>query len=133
MDYTPRFPFGFGLSYTQFNFSNLKLDKNEIRPAGKIRISVDVKNVGAREGDEVVQLYIRDLAGSVTRPVKQLEGFERITLKAGETKTVNFTLGPEHLGFYDQNMKWIVEPGDFNIWVGPNSVEGLEGQFKVIR
>src|SRR5918911_2939694 len=94
MPVTPLFPFGFGLSYTQFQLSNLTLSAPSIRPDGTLSASVDVKNVGQRAGDEVVQLYIRDVAASVTRPVKELKGFRRISLRPGESKTVTFTLGP---------------------------------------
>lgn len=119
----PLFPFGWGLSYTAFKFSNLKLSKLQIGPEGETTVSVDVMNTGSREGDEVAQLYIRDRVSSITRPVKELKGFERVTLKPGETKTVHFRLTPAELGFYNINMDWVVEPGVFDIMVGPNSVE----------
>lgn len=119
----PLFPFGWGLSYTTFKFSNPRLSAASIHPAGETTVSVDVTNTGAREGDEVVQLYIRDRVSSLTRPVKELKGFKRLHLKPGETRTVQLRLGPAELGFYNLEMNWVVEPGTFDIMVGPNSVE----------
>ncbi|MGH9623515.1 MAG: glycoside hydrolase family 3 N-terminal domain-containing protein [Bryobacteraceae bacterium] len=119
----PLFPFGWGLSYTTFTFSNLKLSEPRIGPEGETSVSVDVTNTGSREGDEVAQMYIRDRVSSITRPVKELKGFERVTLKPGETRTVHFKLTPAELGFYNINMDWVVEPGMFDIMVGPNSAE----------
>ena len=95
----PLYPFGFGLSYTQFDYGDIKLSANEITPADSLRVSIDVTNTGSREGSEVVQLYIRDLVGSITRPVKELKDFQKISLKPGETRTVNFTLGMKDLSF----------------------------------
>jgi len=129
--WTPLFPFGYGLSYTQFKITNLQLSAVRIRPDGKLTVSVDVENVGARAGDEVVQLYIRDVAASVTRPVKELKGFQRITLRAGEKKRVEFTLGPKDLGFYDRTMNFVVEPGEFRAMVGANSEDVIEAKFQV--
>ena len=118
---TPLFPFGFGLSYTTFKFSNVRPAKKKISRAGATQVSVDVTNTGKRTGTEVVQLYIRDLVSSVTRPVKELKGFEKISLEPGETKTVSFEITPESLAFYDVNMKYVVEPGAFEIMVGSSS------------
>ncbi|MGH9609842.1 MAG: fibronectin type III-like domain-contianing protein, partial [Bryobacteraceae bacterium] len=106
-----------------FTFSNLKLSEPRIGPEGETSVSVDVTNTGSREGDEVAQMYIRDRVSSITRPVKELKGFERVTLKPGETRTVHFKLTPAELGFYNINMDWVVEPGMFDIMVGPNSAE----------
>jgi beta-glucosidase len=117
----PLYAFGFGLSYTTFAFENFRLDRSEIGPEESTRVSVDVANTGPRAGDEVVQLYVRDLVSSVTRPVKELKGFRRISLAPGERRTVTFDLTPEHLAFYDIDMKWRVEPGEFRIMVGPSS------------
>ena len=117
----PLFPFGFGLSYTTFAFENLRLDKAVIGAGDTARVSMDVTNTGARPGDEVVQLYIRDLVSSVTRPVKELKGFQRITLAPGERRTVVFDVTPEQLAFYDIDMEWRVEPGEFRIMVGSSS------------
>ncbi|MDQ1639248.1 MAG: beta-glucosidase [Pyrinomonadaceae bacterium] len=129
--WTPQFPFGYGLSYTQFKITNLQLSAPHISPAGKLMVSVDVQNVGRREGAEVVQLYIRDLAASMTRPVKELKGFQRITLAAGEKKRVEFSLAPEQLGFWNREMRFVVEPGDFKVMVGANSEDLIEGTFAV--
>ncbi len=119
----PLWPFGFGLSYTTFALENLRLDRTEIAAAETVTASVDVTNTGGREGDEVVQLYVRDLVSSVTRPVKELKGFERLTLAPGERRTVSFVLGEEQLRFYDRSMQRVVEPGDFEILVGTSSAD----------
>lgn len=128
---TPLFPFGHGLSYTQFRLSNLQLSSQRIAPNGQVQVSVEVENIGQRSGDEVVQLYIRDVAASRTRPVRELKGFERVTLQPNERRRVQFTLTPEHLGFYNREMQFVVEPGEFKIFVGTSSVGGLEAQFRV--
>jgi beta-glucosidase len=117
----PLFAFGFGLSYTTFAFTNLRLDRGEIAAGESARVSVDVTNTGPVAGDEVVQLYIRDEVSSVTRPVKELKGFQRITLAPGETRTVAFDVTPGHLAFYDIDMVFRVEPGAFRLMVGPSS------------
>jgi len=128
---TALFPFGYGLSYTTFEYKNLKLDKTEISINGEIKVSVEVMNVGSMDGEEVVQLYIRDLVGSLTRPIKELKGFEKTMIKAGETKTINFTINSEMLQFYTINKTWEVEPGDFNIWIGGDSKASLKSSFIV--
>ena len=129
---TPLFPFGHGLSYTRFEYSNLTVSPKRIAPDGKVEISLDVKSVGDREGDEVVQLYLRDLVGSVTRPVKELKGFQRITLKSGEKTTVKFVVSPEQLAFVNRGMKMVVEPGTFRVMVGSSSEDiKLTGSFEV--
>jgi beta-glucosidase len=130
--WTPQFPFGFGLSYTQFKISNLQLSAQSIRADGKLTVSVDVENAGMRAGDEVVQLYLRDVAASMTRPVKELKGFRRITLRPGEKKRVEFVLTAEHLGFWNREMKFVVEPGEFKVMVGPNSEDVIESTFAVV-
>ena len=117
----PLFPFGYGLSYTSFKLDNVKVDPPKIGPAGKATVTVDVTNTGARPGDEVVQLYVHDRVASVTRPVKELRGFERVGLAPGEKKTVRFTLGPEALRFTDENMARVVEPGLFDVMLGTSS------------
>ncbi len=128
---TPLFPFGHGLSYTTFAFRDLTVTPEEIGPAGTVEVSVTVVNTGDRSGDEVAQLYIRDPVASVTRPVRELKGFRRISLKPGESQRVTFALEPEHLGFYDAHMEYVVEPGSFHVWVGTSSAAGLEGAFEV--
>ena len=117
----PLFPFGFGLSYTTFAFENLRLEKEVVGTDESTRVLIDLVNTGPRAGDEVVQLYVRDLVSSVTRPVKELKGFQRLTLGPGERRTVAFDVTPEHLAFYDINMEWRVEPGEFRLMVGPSS------------
>ena len=128
---TPQFPFGHGLSYTTFALSDLKLGAETIAPAGTQRVEVTVKNTGTRAGDEVVQIYVSDLAASVTRPVKQLRAFERVTLEPGASKTLAFTLGPQDLGLYDARMRWVVEPGRFQVTAGTSSEGGLTASFAV--
>lgn len=117
----PLYPFGYGLSYTEFKLDNLQLDKTELTAEDTIQISVDVTNIGQHAGDEVVQLYIQDLFASVTRPVKDLKGFKRMHLAPGETQTVSFTLAASQLGFYDANMDFIVEPGTIRLMIGTSS------------
>jgi beta-glucosidase len=119
----PLFPFGWGLSYTTFKFDNLRLDPPAIGPEGSTNVFVDVTNTGSREGDEVAQLYIHQKVASVTRPVMELCGFERVTLKPGEKKTVMFKLTPLDLQMLNRDMHWVVEPGAFDIMVGPSSVQ----------
>src|SRR5213594_2164445 len=128
---TPLFPFGHGLSYTTFGYSDLRLSAPRIAPAGTLRVSVTVTNTGAREGAEVVQLYVHDEVASVTRPVRTLAGFRRVSLKPGEARTVDFQLTSKELGLYNQNMKFVVEPGKFRAFVGGSSVGGLETGFEV--
>jgi beta-glucosidase len=120
-DVSPLYAFGYGLSYTTFRLENARLAKKRIARDGSTRVLVDVTNTGAREGSEVVQLYIRDLVSSATRPVKELKGFKRVWLKPGETTTVELDITPGSLAFYDVNMKYVVEPGDFEIMVGTSS------------
>ncbi|WP_232829216.1 glycoside hydrolase family 3 N-terminal domain-containing protein [Aureibaculum luteum] len=117
----PLFPFGFGLSYTSFEYSDLKFSKNNIQPEDSVNITCTVKNVGKTNGDEVVQLYIRDELASVARPIKELKGFQRISLKAGEDQKVTFQLGPEELSMLDKDLKRLVESGDFRIMIGASS------------
>src|SRR5689334_1003491 len=131
MPWTPLFPFGYGLSYTTFKISNLQLSTPRISANGKVTVTVDVENTGRRAGDEVVQLYIRDLVATMTRPVKELKGFQRISLQPGEKRRIEFVLGPEHLGFWNREMRYVVEPGEFQVMVGANSVDVLEAKFNV--
>lgn len=119
----PLYPFGFGLSYTTFQYKNLSLNADKINKNQDITVTVDVTNSGTREGTEIAQLYIRDKFSSVTRPVKELKDFARVNLRPGETKTISFTITPNKLSFYDRDMKWIVEPGEFIVMVGASSAD----------
>ena len=120
---SPLYPFGFGLSYTTFEIRNLKLDKEDLKKGETLTVTVDVANNGKRDGEEVVQLYIRDVVGSVTRPVKELKGFRKLFLKAGEKKQVTFALTDADLAFCDAEMQMQAEPGDFKLWVGTSSAD----------
>jgi beta-glucosidase len=132
MPATPLYPFGYGLSYTNYEYTNLRVEPSEIHPGGKARVSMQVKNSGERVGRETVQLYIHENATPVSVPIKQLRGFEQVTLNPGETKTVTFTLGPEDLQLLDIDMHWRVVPGDFEIMVGRSSEDlPLNGTLKV--
>ncbi len=132
-DNSPLYPFGYGLSYTKFDYDNLKLSSKKISKTEALKISVEVKNNGSYDGEEVVQLYIRDLVGSVTRPVKELKNFQKIFLKKGEAQKVEFTLTNEDLKFYNLDMNFTSEPGMFKIFVGTNSAECLEDEFELIN
>ena len=129
---SPLFPFGYGLSYTNFEYSDLKLASDKLTVDEEVNVSVNLKNVGKYDGTEVVQLYVQDKVGSVIRPVKELKAFQRVELKAGESKTVTFTLPVSDLAFWRYDMTYGVEPGDFKLWVGTNSAEGLSADFTVI-
>jgi beta-glucosidase len=120
-DVSPLFPFGFGLSYTSFTLKDVRLVKRKIRRNGSTQVLVDVTNTGQRQGTEVVQMYIRDRISSVTRPVKELKGFRKISLQPGQTQTVALDITPESLAFYDVNMSYVVEPGEFEIMIGSSS------------
>lgn len=128
----PLYPFGYGLSYTTFSYSDLQLSATEMSPTGSVEAYVTVTNTGNVDATEIVQLYIRDLVASVSRPVKELKGFERITLKAGESKNVTFTITPEMLKFYNYDLKYVLEPGDFSIMVGPNSRDLKTAKLRVL-
>jgi beta-glucosidase len=132
MSALPLYEFGFGLSYTSFEYSNLQITPEKTGPAGDLYVSVDVRNTGKREGAEVVQLYINDEISSMSRPAIELKGFEKINLAAGEKKTVRFKLTPEHLSFLDRNLEPVVEPGIFEVMVGSSCVDiRLKGEFEV--
>ncbi len=130
----PLYPFGYGLSYTKFEISKMKLNKPEIKPGETVEVSVEVKNTGKRTGDEVVQLYIHQQAGSASRPVRELKGFERVTLAPNETKTVKFQLGKKELEYWSAaEKKWVLETETFDVWVGNDSTAELHSLFKVIK
>jgi beta-glucosidase len=126
---TPLYPFGFGLSYTAFEYSGLKVSAPSFTGTEKVTVTVNVKNTGKVTGKEVVQMYIKDVVGSLTRPVRELKGFELIELKAGESKTVSFSIDSKLLEYYTANDKWETEPGDFKVYVGGDSNATLEGSF----
>ena len=134
MSALPLYPFGFGLSYTTFEYSNLQITPKETGPSGEIYVSADVKNTGKREGSEVVQLYFDDVISSMSTPVKELAGFEKVSLDPGEKKTVKFRLTSEQLAFLDKDLDWVVEPGVFKVMVGSSSADiHLNGEFEVKR
>lgn len=125
----PLYPFGYGLSYTTFDYKNLKLSDSSLTADGELKVSVELTNSGNYDGAEVVQLYLRDLVGSVTRPVKELKGFQKVFLKKGETRTVEFTLTEKDLQFYNSELKLVSEPGDFKVFVGTSSANTIEAAF----
>lgn len=128
---SPLYPFGYGLSYTTFDYADLKLDKSTMKAGQAIQASVRLSNTGKYDGEEVVQLYIKDMVGSITRPVKELKGFQKVFLKAGESKVVTFTVSEQDLKFYNNDLKFVAEPGDFTLFIGKNSQELLETKFEL--
>jgi len=128
----PLYPFGYGLSYTNFSYSDITLSSSSMKPGQKITASVTVTNNGSRDGKEVVQLYIRDIVGTSTRPVKELKGFQKIELKAGASKTVSFDITVNDLKYYNYELKYVAEPGDFKIFIGGNSRDVKEANFKLL-
>ena len=129
--YSPRYPFGYGLSYTEFSYSDIRLSGNRVALGEPVTVKAVVTNTGDVEADEIVQLYIRDLVGNVTRPVKELKGFQRLRLQPGDSRTVEFVLEPDDLAFYGRDMKLINEPGDFHVWIGGSSEAELRAEFTV--
>ncbi|WP_114324863.1 glycoside hydrolase family 3 N-terminal domain-containing protein [Candidatus Colwellia aromaticivorans] len=129
--YSPLFPFGFGLSYTQFDYKNIKVSEYCVPMGKSLKVEATITNTGDFDAEEIVQLYIRDLVGSVTRPVKELKGFKRIYLAAGQSETVIFVIHTDELAFYDRQMKFKTEPGLFNVWIGGNSDTELKTEFEV--
>ncbi len=129
----PLFPFGYGLSYTKFEYSNLKISNNKISTNQTLTVSVDVTNTGNFDGKEIVQLYTKDLVGSVTRPIKELKGFQKIDLKKGEKQTVVFELSAQDLKFYNSELQFVAEPGDFEVFVGTNSDTTLKAKFELVN
>jgi beta-glucosidase len=130
--YTPLFAFGYGLSYAEFGYSNLKLSESELAIGDTLAVSAEVTNRGNMAAEEVVQLYIRDLVGNVTRPVKELKGFKRVRIDPGETITVRFELQTDNLAFYGRDNRLVTEPGDFHVWIGGSSETELRGEFTVV-
>lgn len=133
VDNSPLYPFGYGLSYTTFDYSNLKLSSNQINFNDTLKISVEVSNTGNYDGEEVVQLYIKDKVGTVTRPVKELKGFKKVALKKGEKKTVEFEISSNDLRFYNIDMNFVAEPGDFEVFVGGSSATETKDKFVLVR
>jgi|SRR5438309_7086950 len=131
---TPLYPFGCGLSYTTFSYENLKLSQAEAKAGATLDVAVDVANTGNRAGDTVVQLYIHQRAGSASRPVRQLKGFQRIALQPGAKQTVHFKLGPDELQFWSPSLKkWVVEPEAFDVWSGDNSQAKTHAEFHLTQ
>jgi beta-glucosidase len=131
VDFTPEYPFGFGLSYTNFEYSRLRLSQPTLRKGARLIVSAEVSNQGAREADEIVQLYIHQDAASVSRPVRELKGFRKIHLKPGEKTEVSFPITTQDLAFYNERMQLTTEPGKFRVWIAPDAARGLEGEFTV--
>jgi beta-glucosidase len=130
---SPAFPFGYGLSYTEIEYANLVIDPVQSTPGGEIRVRADIRNTGERTGEEVVQLYVRDVLASVARPVMELKGFRKIRLEPGASTTVEFTLPAQKLAMLDSEMRWVVEPGAFRIMVGRSSRDiRLRGHVEVV-
>jgi beta-glucosidase len=130
---TPLYPFGYGLSYTSFSYSDITLNSETLKPGGKITASVNVTNTGTRSGKETVQLYTRQMIGSISRPVKELKGFQQITLEPGETRKVTFPISVDDLKFYNSDLKYVYEPGAFKVFIGANSAEVKEADFTLVR
>ncbi len=131
---SPKFPFGFGLSYTDFKYADLKLDRSQIRPDGKIGVTFELTNTGKVAGEEVVQLYLHDRVGSLVRPVKELKDFQKVKLGPGETKRLSFTIDKEKLSFFNGDLQWVAEPGEFEIMIGSSSADiRLRDKFELVK
>ena len=130
----PKYEFGYGLSYSSFQYSNLLLSKVKMNAGEQIDVSLTVTNNGKYKGEEIVQLYLRDKVGSIARPVKELKDFRKIELNPGESKTLRFTIDKEKLSFYNQTLKWVAEPGDFELMIGASSADiRLTENFELVR
>jgi len=133
VSFTPEYPFGYGLSYSKFEYSGARASAPQVKLGGKLTFSADVTNAGNVEADEVVQFYTHQLAGSVARPVRELRGFQRIHLRPGEKRAVTFTLSTDDLAFYNPQVKLVTEPGAFEAWIAPDSASGRKIDFAVVR
>ncbi|MEL6824008.1 MAG: glycoside hydrolase family 3 C-terminal domain-containing protein, partial [Calditrichota bacterium] len=131
--YKPAYPFGYGLTYTTFAYEDLKLSSPTMKLNGKLSVSATIRNTGSVAASEIVQLYIRDKVASITRPVRQLKGYSRVALKPGESKTISFELAAKDLGFFHPQKGYIIEPGEFDVWVAPNAETGIMGGFEISR
>ncbi len=130
---SPKFSFGYGLSYTQFSYSDIKLNKTTITSKEKLTVQTTITNTGNVDGEETVQLYIRDLFGSIIRPVKELKGFQKIFLKSGESKTVTFDITVNDMRFYNDQLQYVYEPGDFKVFVGGSAADVKEAGFTLVK
>jgi beta-glucosidase len=130
--YEPLFPFGFGLSYSEFSYSDIRVDREQLSPGEKVTISAQVSNTGAFDAEEVVQLYVRDLFADRTRPVRELKGFKREFLKQGETRRIRFDLSTDDLAFHNTDMEYVTEPGQFQVWIGGDSNAELTTYFELL-
>jgi beta-glucosidase len=129
---TPLYPFGYGLGYTTFTYADLEVETPAVGREDVLAVSATVSNTGGRPGVETAQLYVRDLVGTVTRPVKELKGFQQVALSPGESRRVRFEVPVSSLGFHGLDVQYVVEPGEFRVWIGPHSDEGLEGAFTIV-
>ena len=132
VDFTPEYPFGFGLSYGKLTYSDLRVSSSTMKRGGSVRVSADITNNGQREADEVAQLYVRDLVARVARPVRELKAFQRVRLKPGEKQSVSFTISEKDLAFYSEEMRPVTEAGEFHVWIAPDSVSGVQGSFHLL-
>ena len=130
--FLPLFPFGYGLSYGDFQYANIRTSTSELEVGSTLTISVDLSNNGSVAAEEVVQMYVRDLVGSVTRPVRELKGFRRVRMEPGQTTQVDFQLSTDDLAFFGRDNKLVVEPGDFHAWIGGSSDADLRTQFRIV-
>jgi beta-glucosidase len=131
--FEPLYPFGFGLSYADFSYANISISESEVLAGESVTISVDLSNNSDRAAEEVVQLYVRDLVGNVTRPVRELKGFKRVLVEPGQTANVVFELNTDELAFFGRENRMILEAGDFHVWVGGDSRANLQAEFRMVE
>jgi beta-glucosidase len=127
----PLFPFGYGLTYGTFGYSNLKVLTEKVTPTGEVRVQAEIENLGRRTATEIAQFYVHDRIAPTSRPVRELKGFQRVTLQPGEKKTVELTVNATDLGSYDADFHWIVPHGPYDVWIAPNAAEGVRGTFEI--